>query len=377
MTTFNNNNFFTLQHAYGGPLGTYQPSIIRPFDNTHMLNEVYDIKRDTFEKCSGPCYTGSKYQEWCSEKNATKYFAMRPLITSGKYNENLAKMFFMIVNSESGNNDDFRKNSGLIDWTQVFCSTSKKDLMSFIMSKVALATSKMPEMQKNGSWEIEQFFWTDADIYQGFSKQRNLSFYNIIFNLYNPLRSVSTMTEVTIYMSSSGPIITYMNFVNSGDWKSNGMKVDGISSYNDAGQPTDKEIKGNPNPNELDWNYGNTLLKQEFNKYGFYDQSNNVKVTAKVPDSLKNKISYFENNSKSYLLECATGRTNGIQPVQTSNGTSFSPQFKFSDINNSGPVTALNSYLTTYNDPLVLVKNGPNVLNAVNRKPEPLKIIKV
>jgi len=76
------------------------------------------------------------------------------------------------------------------------------------------------------------------------------------------------------------------------------------------------------NPNELDWEYKNTLLKQEFNKDGFYSNvpGSNVKIVGGIPDSLRNKIK-ADPSSQENLSKCMdvkyTGISNG-QPTDTS-----------------------------------------------------------
>ena len=55
---------------------------------------------------------------------------------------------------------------GTIEWSAVFCSSNSEAIMSYIMLKVAESVLKIPEMYHNGSWKIEQFQYTDPDIYQ-------------------------------------------------------------------------------------------------------------------------------------------------------------------------------------------------------------------
>ena len=66
-------------------VGGYVPQIIRPFDS------VYSHKCDS--GCKWPCYSALKYQKWCSEQNAIDYFAMRPIMDSKEYLQNIEKMF--------------------------------------------------------------------------------------------------------------------------------------------------------------------------------------------------------------------------------------------------------------------------------------------
>merc|ERR1711918_235219 len=63
-----------------------------------------------------------------------------------------------------------------------------------------------------------------------------------------------------------------------------------------------------PQEKLLDWNYGNTLEKQEFNALGFYDPPYNVEVKAGVPKSL---APLLEKCSQENLFECSTPNYGG------------------------------------------------------------------
>jgi hypothetical protein len=56
-------------------------------------------------------------------------------------------------------------------------------------------------------------------------------------------------------------------------------------------------------PTDVTWNYGNTLLDQQFNKYGYYDPGYNVSIEGGIPDSLRKQINNFENTSNEYLFK--------------------------------------------------------------------------
>ena len=85
----------SLQNQYGGPIGTYRIPLIRPMDTVAV---PHDIKRGSVEElCRWPVYAGSKFQQWCSEDNAMKFHAMRPIVNSDQYTENLSILFDTIV----------------------------------------------------------------------------------------------------------------------------------------------------------------------------------------------------------------------------------------------------------------------------------------
>lgn len=341
----------SLFKQYGGALGTYRIPIIRPMDTVMVPR---DIKRDTFEnvKCQWPVYAGSKFQQWCSEENAIKYHAMRPIQTGNTYNNNLDKLFDTIVmrSMQTHNIKRVKPNFGQDSntmWNALFCNESKNNIMNFIMSRVAEAVNVLPEMQKNGSWGSEQFYWTDAQIYQIVFKGQ--LFYKVLFNLYNPLRSTSTQVECTILVDFDGqnPMIIYIGFVSDEFWSMTGENdyKDGsvLKGYNIAPAGKNPQINientvNGPAPTNFGWNYENTLMTQEFNKYGFYDSyGNNVEIDASVPDSLKGKLKQFEDNSKEYLFPAGMVKPN-IQGY---------------------PETVSSNYENVYQTGIEFNKNGP------------------
>jgi hypothetical protein len=94
--------------------------------------------------------------------------------------------------------------------------------MNWLMQRVAIAVEKIPQMHKNGSWKIERFYWTDARLYNYMDNLGN-TFYRVLFNLFNPLRSVGTEVEAVIYRTKDGKLmVPYMGFVNQLEWKMTG-----------------------------------------------------------------------------------------------------------------------------------------------------------
>ena len=73
--------------------------------------------------------------------------------------------------------------------------------MNWLMEKVAEAVSVIPEMHKNGPWKVERFFWTDAKMFNYIDSSGN-TFYRILFNLFNPLRSDSSPPIATLQRTS-------------------------------------------------------------------------------------------------------------------------------------------------------------------------------
>jgi hypothetical protein len=334
----------SLQKMYGGPLGTYQPSIIRPLDNVRIPQ---DVKRGSVEEiCRGPVYTGSKFQEWCSEDNAINYYAMRPIVNPDEYSKWLRRLFDTVVMRSMGfyNIDITRPQIKEEVWESVFCDSSKSDIMNHLMLKITEAVEVLPEMHKNGSWKVEQFHWTDAQVYQ-LLYNGNL-FYKVLFNLYNPLRSISTQVEATLFLKEveQSIVIIYMGFVSSLE---NEHNENSIKPFNLplAGQNyqinMETEVEG-PKPTDINWNYGNTLLQQNFNQYGYYDADNNVPINAGVPESLKPRIKQFEDKSKEFLLPAGTVKLNADGVPKTVSAI-YDPIYR---ISNDAKGVSLDSYVS-------------------------------
>ena len=342
-----------LYNDYQGIINGYSPFIVRPIDTVHVPG---DISRGSFigDSCNWPCYADSNYQQWCSEENATKYQAMRPLITNEKYEQNLHKLFKAIVDPWISKGF-YRPDNMTV--TPVFCSNSKEALKIFLSLIIAEGVKKVPELQRNGSWAIEQFYITDPDVYQ-FIDPIGFMYYNIVFNLYNPLRSASTIVETTLIINNSyNPkypvsmdnlqfIPVYLNFVNTMKDKS------GIKGYNDLESEIDSS--GGPASMNVDWNYGNTLLKQEFNTFGFFEPDKNIKIHSTLPHSLRRKIKDFQEQSDSYLLGCAGPKYNGVTMDFDPNSKKLSYN---ASLNNGTQQNVMANQNLIYDVPLVLNKN--------------------
>lgn len=320
-----NNEKISLIKPDGVVLGGYLPQILRPFDSV-----TAQTKND---KCSWPCYSDLKHQKWCSEKNAINYYGMRPLISPSQYNKNLQKMFNMVIDKDSpipmSPSDD--------KFAAVFCTETEGSIMSWLMQKIAIAVERMPEMQRNGPWKSERFYDTDVQLYQ-FVGEDGGTHFKVIFNLYNPLRSVATLVEATVFLVNGKPVLKAMGFVNDGEMKDymppenglgpiNGQNVTstekngfGIEMFEPLGVAETPqgmqmwEAAYKQNPNEFDWNYQNTLEVQKFNKYGFYSNAlgDNVEIKGGVPDSLKNRLQQCKEDN---LMSCDTPGFTGIQAV--------------------------------------------------------------
>jgi hypothetical protein len=221
-------------------------------------------------------------------------------------------MMKAIVGNDGVINNSAPKNT---EYTAVFCTESEKSLMTWLMNKISLQVSKMPEMQRNGSWGSEMFYYTDPKFYQVINNGK--IFFKIVFNLYNALRSTSSMVYATIFMSKESPVLLDMDFINSESM------TDFIDTYNGVitghntnstfesigggmgiimpeplGFPNTREGQKQwesnykKNPNDVDWHYMNTLNVQKFNKDGFYsnDPSENVVIEGGIPESIRDQL---------------------------------------------------------------------------------------
>lgn len=292
----------------GSILNGYQPSIIRPVDSTDYANGD--------EECRRPCYTSSKHQQWCNEENAIKYHAMRPLLTSNDYNSLLKVLFSKIVDENPALLNELNACKLV---PKLYCENRILDkeeliepIMKWVMGKVALGVSQMPEFQKNSTWGSEQFNYTDVQLYvfdvlkdNAFTKD---TVYKLIFNLYNPLRSTATLVDVVIIQPfRQGYILAKMGFVNSSEWSQTDTTLPEImQGYNlprtDGKYEMVVESPFLPSPDHLGWNYANTLHKKQFNKFGFYDKETNIDIKGGVPESLKQAIRDVDSSAQHKML---------------------------------------------------------------------------
>jgi hypothetical protein len=314
-------------------VGGYMHQILRPFDSV-------TANPSKSSDCKWPCYSDKKFQTWCSEENAIKYHAMRPIISPKQYNDNLKKMFKAIIdktgpfNKTSPGDDQYSK----VD-TAVFCTESQKAMMSWLMQKIAVQVTKMPEMQRNGSWKSEMFYETDAQMYQ-YINPDSTTYFKIIFNLFNALRSVSTLVCATVYIVNGDPSLVDLDFVNNESMNEYMAPQNGFGpitghnvnmSFGSAGGGMDiiqPEPLGFPNspegeqmwkeyykkdPNDFDWNYMNTLEVMKFNKDGFHSNipGENIKIEGGVPESLK-KALRSDTCKEANLMSCTTPKYTGI-----------------------------------------------------------------
>jgi hypothetical protein len=324
-----------LINSEGVPLGAYRHQIIRPFDSV-------SANPSSNSGCKWPCYSDKKYQKWCSEKNAIKYHGMRPIMTPDEYDNNLKKMFekMIDVNAQVPYDDLFED----ID-VRVFCKETQKEIMSWLMKKVAETVNKMPEMQRNGPWGSENFYENGSVMYQ-YVKGTD-SYIKVLFDLYNPLRSTATWVVATIFIQKEGnskntvPKLIGMEFVNEGrvtdytepmngygpivgeELQSTSKQGQGrgqiknfvplgVENSPDGYNKWENEQLNNP---DIEWNYMNTLPVKKFNNKGFYSnvKDDNIVIEGGIPDSIKNSLKNSASSCKNNQLSaCEVPKFTGM-----------------------------------------------------------------
>lgn len=390
------------------PINGYNPFIIRTPNNVKVPRDITTVDDKTGAKetmsCEWPSWSGGQFQEWTNEKVAMYEYQMRPIMEPKYYNQILMKMFNLIVYNSTGLDNTQDIPYGTADYGAVSCGsgTSPDDIMKILMGHVANAVAEMPEMHRNGSYNTEQFHYTDPDMYKFMGPEDEI-YYQILFNLYNPLRSVSTYVYATIQVNDNKVFIYRLSFVNNKLWTttedmpdvdSNGTRIENFN-LGPVGNRTISAVPHTlePGVNTMPWLYANTLLDQQFNKYGFYDNiggvNNNIEITKiGVPDSLKQRISNVQKYSNTYLFEPATVAYNGIVPngigePDVPPGSKRQTMYKLSE-NNGRPKTVLKNPSVIYGPQLHLEQkeneNGtirltPSVANL--QKPPAIGFIRV
>jgi len=336
----------------------YSPFILRP----HLdVSVPRDITRNGIKtSCDWPSSAGSKYQEWCNPDVASDYYMMRENMAPRTYDQILQKMFNKVVKDSTGldNTVDIKYNSD--QWNAVDCGsgTNNKDVMSAIMTKIAIAVSDMPEMHHNGTYKYEQFHYTDPIMYKVYSGPADAIFYHVLFNLYNALRSVSSAVYATVQVKNNDIAIYRFAYVNDKMWTATDDEPgSGIENFNigPVGNKTSITLPHSSleDPTEIEWLYGNTILHQEFNKHGFYNADTNLTLgKVGVPDSLKERIRTNEKYNSGFLFEPGNVGYTGLQPTGPMN-------YKLAN-NNGKPHTITSIPTVIYGSQLVLDgKNHP------------------
>lgn len=322
-----------------GDNSLYSPFILRPPDAVQLPK---DYKRPNYIgdtatvsyydapiSCeSTACQAGANVQSWCKPEVATDYYAMRPIITIEKYDQWLQQLFNELrgfatqANIVNGQIDEWKITSlnnapnvneppyDLVNKAfQAYDSKTFVDeqtaTMNWLMKAIAEAVTKLPSMHHNGSWKEEEFHHTDVKFYASFiTKDTKMigNYYNIVFNLYNALRSTSTIVscDIGMYQPTLNKVykwidnISLVNDQNTGDIQGIPADINDPSGYNITDNSAKAlQIEINPDtgvncnsltktcasdPKPIKWLYGNTLEIPEYNMHGFNTPGSNVKL---------------------------------------------------------------------------------------------------
>lgn len=264
-------------------LGGYTHSILRPFDSVYKPRDIQYGSHT--KKCDWPLFAPNGHQKWCNQEDAVNYYAMRPIVSPDTYSDWLVEMFNYLVTPD-------HEVSKLLDQELIpnmFCM-AQEEVMRWLMQRVEEAVHKLPQMQNNGSWKFEQFYATDVQFYS-FGTQNGYSIYKIIFNLYNTLRSVSTLVDCVIMDKEGQRKLLRMGVVTQDhrEWQMDGQNL-GSPKY---GVGIDSGLRNYG----FEWDYGNTLESQKFNEVGTFDPHHNISIEGGIPESLRGAIQACQGGS--------------------------------------------------------------------------------
>uniref|UniRef100_A0A6C0I965 Uncharacterized protein n=1 Tax=viral metagenome TaxID=1070528 RepID=A0A6C0I965_9ZZZZ len=258
----------------------------------------------------------SEYQTWCSKNVAVESFAMRPIVSSKEYFDNISKYLTGIVlkdlpklNASGLNKENY----------SLFNDYGYEPVNSFLqainlevtneLSVIFAASSEKISMFKDFNPLCEGFVLTDITINTYRSVNNENHFYHeSVFSAVNTTRYNTVSFKAGIYQDTT-PIMKNWNTAikdveNSKDLPNNINKVNSIlyvsklSLLNDVmcvnGQETDCKVTGYNldgsfsqllNDNQLQNIVDNKWIKEPaagdftYNNYGNYDTSGNIHIT--------------------------------------------------------------------------------------------------
>ena len=256
-------NFINLRNNEGGIINGYNPYILRP-PNTVFIEK---------SGCDSPLFTKTTKSNWCDENVAQYFYNMRPLMLPNQYEEMIEIIKSKLI--------DFNFDKKIIKNVEQseFCYGSKQLVMGFIMKEIEKIILNNPIFQKNGGFKYESFYPID-EFFTRFEINNGTGLlYKVIFNLFNNLRNVSTLIESNIVDLKKNNDLKIIKFDIIS--KKDGDNLEGfdfLKRNKDSKMGSSIKTSFCPRPIEVEWNYKNTLLKQDFNKHGYFDEKNNVKL---------------------------------------------------------------------------------------------------
>lgn len=311
---FTNDNPSYLNYSYGAP--EIHPEVIHNCGTT--IN-----KYDKIEPCGR-----LPLQTWCSKNVAVESFAMRPIVNSKEYFENIKKYLSDIIlndyqdlKASKLSNEEYELiNDYGEEPLNSFLQTIRLDITSKLSNLMAQSSDNV-EIFKNYNPICEGFVITDITINSYRSLNNDNHFYqNVIFSAVNTTRYNTIIFKAELYQDTTkmmGNWNTAINDVESSRDVPKGINdvnskiyVYSINLLNDTkcvvGQEDDCQFKGYnlnngqfsqllndnllQNPVENLWLQPNSLANSSYDTNGNYDSSGNIKISDSGPDNINNLV---------------------------------------------------------------------------------------
>ena len=299
-----------LNHSFGAPL--VSPRAIH--------NCGTNLQKFKSNKCGS-----LPLQTWCSKNVAVESFAMRPIVNSKEYFENIKSYLASIIYTDSVN----LKNSNLSnEHYRLYTDYGTEPDSSFIQAINLEVTDKLNYLMSASSDQInifsnfnpicEGFVITDIDIVTYKSNQNpNHFFHRALFSAYNTTRYNTVSFKAELYQDTT-PMMQHWNtsinqVQNSQDvsnFSDNSIVyvslIDLTNNTNCVlGQESDCGFKGynlnssfsqllNDNfledPNGIGWVQPDAITRDKYTPYGNYDQNGNISIVDYGPDNIDELI---------------------------------------------------------------------------------------
>ena len=260
-------------------------------------------------------------QTWCSKNVAVESFAMRPIVNSKEYFENIKNYLSSIIYTDSIE----LKNSNLTKENYSLFSDYGTEPSSSLLQTINLEVSdKLSYLMSASSDQIkifsefnpicEGFIIIDIDIVTYKSNQNsNHFFHRVLFSAYNTTRYNTVSFKAELYQDITPMIQNWNNAINQVENSQNVSKYNSnsfvyvslIDLTNNTmcvmGQESDCAFKGynlnssfsqllNDNfledPSAVNWIQPNAITRDKFTKFGNYDQDGHISIVDYGPDNI-------------------------------------------------------------------------------------------
>jgi hypothetical protein len=260
-------------------------------------------------------------QSWCSPITAVEQFAMRPIVNSKDYFDNIKKYLADIILADS----DKLKQSGMAseDYT-LLSDYGQEPLSSFLQSINVDVTNKINVLMANSCSGIKMFselnplneglVVTDIDIttYQSLTN-KNYFYQTVLFSAFNTSRYNTISFKAKLYQDTTGMMSNWNKAI--GQVLNSKDTTPGINNVNSAvyvsfidllnntscvtGQESDCEFKGHAlssafsnliNELPVSWLQPEALTDNTYNNIGNYDSTGQIKLTDSGPSDFQKLI---------------------------------------------------------------------------------------